>query len=70
MGKPIAERLAQAGHTVLGCDPHATANGVHMVEDVSPAEAAPRYVPAEHRRTAAFYRLARARPAGDSRQEP
>jgi len=36
--------------------------GLELVEDVSPAEAAPRYVPPERRRAAAFYRLARARP--------
>jgi methyltransferase (TIGR00027 family) len=37
--------------------------GLELLEDVSPAEAAPRYVPAEHRQAAAYYRLARARPA-------
>jgi 3-hydroxyisobutyrate dehydrogenase-like beta-hydroxyacid dehydrogenase len=35
MGKPIAERLAKAGYTVLGCDPHATATGVHMVTNAA-----------------------------------
>ena len=37
--------------------------GLELLEDVSPAEAAPRYVPAEYRQVAAYYRLARARPA-------
>ena len=37
--------------------------GLELLEDVSPAEAAPRYVPAESRQAAAYYRLARARPA-------
>jgi methyltransferase (TIGR00027 family) len=37
--------------------------GLDLLEDVSPAEAAPRYVPAEYRQVAAYYRLARARPA-------
>jgi 3-hydroxyisobutyrate dehydrogenase-like beta-hydroxyacid dehydrogenase len=38
MGKPIAQRLAQAGFEVLGCDPHATANGVHMVDTIEAAD--------------------------------
>jgi methyltransferase (TIGR00027 family) len=36
------------------------ARGLALVEDVSPAEAAPRYVPEEHRPAAAYYRLCRA----------
>jgi 3-hydroxyisobutyrate dehydrogenase-like beta-hydroxyacid dehydrogenase len=38
MGRPIAERLARAGFDVLGCDPHATAEGVRMVPSVAEAD--------------------------------
>ena len=36
-----------------------------LVEDVSPAEVAPRYVPVDHYAAAAYYRLARARVTTD-----
>jgi 3-hydroxyisobutyrate dehydrogenase-like beta-hydroxyacid dehydrogenase len=38
MGRPIAERLAGHGFDVLGCDPHATANGVRMVTNAAAAD--------------------------------
>jgi methyltransferase (TIGR00027 family) len=39
--------------------------GLELLEDVSPAQAAPRYVAAEHHEAAAYYRLARARLAAE-----
>ena len=67
-------RVAAAGEPWrFGFDPtevpgYLATRGLELVEDVSPAEAAPRYVRAEHRPAAAFYRLARAcraeRPSG------
>jgi methyltransferase (TIGR00027 family) len=74
-GQARARVMAAGEPWRFGFDPpelpgYLAPRGLELLEDVSPAEAAPRYVPAEHRRTAAFYRLARARPAGDSRQEP
>ena len=38
MGRPIAEHLAAAGIEVLGQDPHATAEGVRMVDSVAEAD--------------------------------
>jgi methyltransferase (TIGR00027 family) len=60
-------RVSTAGEPWrFGFDPdelpgYVSARGLELLEDVSPAEAAPRYVPASQHRTAAFYRLARAR---------
>jgi 3-hydroxyisobutyrate dehydrogenase-like beta-hydroxyacid dehydrogenase len=47
MGRPIAERLARAGFEVLGCDPHATAEGVRMVPSVAEADVAFVIVPTD-----------------------
>ena len=60
------DRVAAAGEPWrFGFDPaevpgYLAARGLELIEDVSPAEAAPRYVRAEHRPAAAFYRLCRA----------
>jgi methyltransferase (TIGR00027 family) len=74
--RPAGSRQAEARVTAagepwrFGFDPaelpgYLSARRLELVEDISPAEAAPRYVPRAQRPAAAFYRLARARAVDD-----